>query len=128
MSPPTREGPSADGGVADDLRAILDYLGLAPDDPEMVLITGLPPADLDRVLQGSGDVPERIRHHIGITAAIVRVLAAGREAATGSRHRPASARDWLHTGQVLTSRGLLAPIDVLSDTALAEEALDEMQR
>jgi hypothetical protein len=94
----------------------------------MMLITGLSPADLDRVLEGMSDAPERIRHHIGIAAAIVRVLAAGREAATGSRHRPASARDWLHTGQVLTSRGLRSPIDVLSDTVLAEEALDELQR
>jgi hypothetical protein len=106
---------------ADDLRTIFVYLGLGQSSEEAQQITGLAKSAISEVLRGR-------RRHIALVAAVVRQLAEGRQAATGTAARPKTAVGWLYTAAVKTSRGTKAPILVFGDTDLVKEALDGLRR
>jgi transcriptional regulator with XRE-family HTH domain len=113
---------------ADDLRAILEYLGVGQSSAEATTITGLSKSAISEVLSGKRRRDTSRRRHIAIVAAVTRELGAARSAATASSDRGASAIGWLHTAAVETSRGRKTPLDLLRDTKLALEALDELRR
>ena len=113
---------------ADDLRTIIGYLGVGQSSEEALLITGLAKSAISEVLSGRRTHDTARRRHIAVVAAVVRHLAEGRRAATGTVDRRVTAVGWLHTAAVKTSRGTKTPILVLADTDLAEEALTELQR
>lgn len=117
-----------EGALAADLRGILDYLELAPTSTEIQRITGLSAAQIEKALRGdiAGDAERR--EHIAIVASVVGDLAAVRVASTGSRSRGQPAADWLRGARVETSRGILSPLELLSDPLLAREALDLLRR
>lgn len=113
---------------AEDIRAIIGYLGLAQSSSEIQQITGLAKSAISEVLSGQRTRDTSKRRHIAIVAAVVRRLSQGRRAATGSNARGQSAVGWLHTAPVATSQGRLTPLQVLADTELAKEALLELTR
>jgi hypothetical protein len=113
---------------AEDVRAIIEYLGLAQSSPEAQRITGLGKSAISEVLSGHRVGNTNRRTHIAIVAAIVRRLSSGRETATGSAERGKSAIGWLYTARVETSSGARSPLDVLSDTSLALESLGGLER
>jgi hypothetical protein len=113
---------------AEDIRTIIDYLGISQSSSEAKRITGLTKSGLSEVLAGRRRRDTSRRVHIAVVAAIVRGLSAARLASTGERERGRSAIGWLHAGRVDTSVGRRSPLDVLSDDALAVEALDDLWR
>jgi hypothetical protein len=113
---------------ADDLRTIFVYLGLGQSSEEAQQITGLAKSAISEVLSGRRRRDTARRRHIAMVAAVVRHLAEGRQAATGTAARPMTAVGWLHTAAVKTSRGTKAPILVFGDTDLVKEALDGLRR
>lgn len=113
---------------ADDLRTLLDYLGLAQSSPEAQRISGLTKSGISEVLGGKRTRDTGRRRHIGIVANVIEELAAVREASTGTPRRGASAVGWLHTATVQTSAGGRTPLEVLADTDLALEALSDLRR
>lgn len=113
---------------ADDLRTIFVYLGLGQSSEEAQQITGLAKSAISEVLSGRRRRDTARRRHIALVAAVVRHLAEGRQAATGTATRPATAVGWLYTAAVKTSRGTKAPILVFGDTDLVKEALDGLRR
>lgn len=113
---------------ADDLRAILSYLDIAQTSAEAQRITGLTTSALTDALSGKPVRNVTRRWHIAVVASIVRDLAAARMFATGTPERAMPAAQWLHSAVVVTSVGPRAPIEILSDPALALEALDELRR
>ena len=112
---------------AEDLRTIVEYLGILPSSPEVHSITGLTEAIAD-LLTGRRVRPTRRHTHIAVVASVIRRLAEARQAATLTADRGASAMGWLHTAQISTSVGIQTPLAVLSDTSLALEALDGLER
>lgn len=113
---------------ADDLRAIIVYLGLGQSSEEAQHITGLAKSAISEVLSGRRRRDTARRRHIAIVAALVRHLAEGRRAATGTTERGVTAIGWLHTAAVETSRGTKTPILVFADTDLAKEALTGLRQ
>lgn len=113
---------------ADDLRTIIVYLGLGQSSEEAQQITGLAKSAISEVLSGRRRRDTARRRHIAIVAAVVRHLAEGRRAATGTDARRITAVGWLHTAAVETSRGTKTPILVFADTDLANEALSGLWR
>lgn len=113
---------------ADDLRTIIVYLGLSQSSEEAQQITGLAKSAISEVLSGRRRRDTARRRHIAIVAAVVRQLAEGRQAATGTGARRITAIGWLHTAAVETSRGTKSPILVFGDTDLVKEALDGLRR
>jgi hypothetical protein len=113
---------------AEDLRTIIVYLGLGQSSPEAQQITGLTKSAISEVLTGRRTRDTARRRHIAIVAAVVRHLAEGRRAATGTKSRRMTAVGWLHTAAVETSRGTKTPILVFADTDLAREALSALRR
>jgi hypothetical protein len=113
---------------ADDLRTIIVYLGLGQSSEEAQQITGLAKSAISEVLSGRRRRDTARRRHIAIVAAVVRQLAEGRQAATGTGARRLTAIGWLHTAAVETSRGTKSPILVFGDTDLVKEALDGLRR
>ena len=114
--------------AADDLRAILSYLGIEASSRDALRITGLTASSLSDALAGKPVRNVTRRRHIAVVASLVRDLAAARTAATGEPQRPLPARRWLHSTVVVTSAGPRSPIEILSDAGLALEALDELRR
>jgi hypothetical protein len=113
---------------ADDLRTIIVYLGLGQSSEEAQQITGLAKSAISEVLSGRRRRDTARRRHIAIVAAVVRELAEGPQAATGTGARRITAIGWLHTAAVETSRGTKSPILVFGDTDLVKEALDGLRR
>jgi transcriptional regulator with XRE-family HTH domain len=113
---------------ADDVRAIVRYLGLAQSSREALEITGLSKSAISEVLSGRRRRDTARRRHIAIAAEVIRRLADARRASTTTSERGASAIGWLHTARVETSRGPRTPLEVLADTDLAMEALAELTR
>jgi hypothetical protein len=113
---------------SEDVRAILAYLGLPQSSVEASRITGLSKSAISDVLSGKRTRDTHQRRHIAVVATVIQELAATRSAATGSADRGKSAIGWLHTAAVETSRGSVTPLEVLSDTDLALEALDGLRR
>jgi hypothetical protein len=113
---------------AEDLRTIIVFLGLGQSSPEAQQITGLAKSAISEVLGGRRTRDTSRRRHIAIVAAIVRSLAEGRRAATGTDVRRKTAVGWLHTAAVATSHGTKTPIIVFADTDLAMEALNDLRR
>lgn len=113
---------------AEDLRTILDYLGLPQSSQEAQRISGLAKSGISEVLGGKRARDTSRRRHLGIVASVIRELAAVREASTGTPRRGASAVSWLHTATVRTSAGQRTPLEVLADTDLALEALSDLRR
>lgn len=112
----------------DDLLAILGYLGIAQSSVEAQRITGLTKSGISELLRGKRSRDTGRRRHIAIVAAVIRNLSEARAASTGTPVRGNSAVGWLHTARVDTSAGPQTPLAVLSDTDLALEALDALQR
>jgi len=125
---------NGDGGVAElhrdhaaeDLRAIIDYLGVSPSDQDMQELTGLDEVTISAGLAGGGIEEADRRSHVAVVAAVVGLLKAGRQIATGETDRGKSASGWLHSAQVETSLGLRTPLEILSDPVLAERALNDL--
>ena len=113
---------------AEDLRAIVEYLGILPSSPEAQSITGLTEAAISDLLSGRLVRPTSRHAHIAVVASVVRRLVDARQAATLSTDRGGSVLGWLHTAQISTSVGIQTPLAVLSDTSLALEALDGLER
>lgn len=113
---------------AEDIRSILDYLGLSQSCVEAGQITGLSKSAISEVLAGKRRRPTARRRHIAVVAALTKELATVREAATGRSDRGASALGWLHAGAVQTQAGVKTPLEILSDTVLSLEALSEVRR
>lgn len=113
---------------AEDLRQILGYLGLAQSSAEAVQITGLTKSAISEVLGGRRKRDTSRRRHIAIVAALIDRLAEGRHAAAGVTGANRSAIGWLHTARVATTRGQVTPLQLMADTELVMEALDELTR
>lgn len=113
---------------AEDLRAIVDYLGILPSSPEAQSITGLTESAIADLMSGHRVRPTSRRAHIGVVASVIRRLVEVRQTATLTTNRGGSALGWLHTAQISTSIGIKSPLAVLSDTSLAIEALDGLER
>ncbi len=123
-----RLGPPNHTSEADDLRDILGYLGIAQSSAEARQITGLSKSAISEVLSGRRKRETSRRTHIAVVAEVIRQLRAARLMATGAPARGKSAIGWLHATRIDTSRGSLSPLAILSDTALAQEALDGLAR
>jgi hypothetical protein len=106
----------------------MSYFGLAATSPELLKITGLGSSAIVEILQRLDHSDTSRRHHIGVVAAVVERLAAGRAASTGSGLRRSQASDWLTKARISTSRGDLSPLEILADADLAKEALDDLMR
>lgn len=113
---------------AEDIRTIIGYLGLSQSSDEVQQITGLAKSAISEVLGGQRARDTARRRHIAIVASLVTRLSQGRRAATGASARGKSAVGWLHTARVATSRGDKTPLQVLADTNLAIEALNDLVR
>jgi hypothetical protein len=113
---------------ADDIRVIVGYLGIAQSSQEAQAITGLSKSGISEVLAGRRPRGTGRKRHIAVVAAVIRDLAAARSAATGASTRGESALGWLYAGRVATTLGPKTPIEVLSNTDLALEALDDLVR
>lgn len=113
---------------ADDIYAIIGYLGLTPTSEELARITGLTTGVILHVLSGSSTEQSPMRGHIAIVAAVIDRLAEGRMAATGSNTRDTDPRAWVHTPSVETAEGLIAPIEILADADLAISFLRKLSR
>lgn len=111
---------------ADDVRVILSYLGLPQSSIEAQAITGLNKSAISELLNGHRVRDTKQRRHIAIVAELIRALRGARAASTGRSERGASALGWLHSARVRTSRGMRNPLQILSDTDLAVEALDRL--
>jgi hypothetical protein len=111
--------------AAEDLRAIVEYLGLNPSSADLQEITGLDEVALSAGLLGGGIEELSRRRHVAIVATVVRHLAAARQIAAGQTDRGTSASGWLHSARIETSRGIRSPIQVLADPVLAAEALND---
>lgn len=101
---------------------------MAQSSAEIQQITGLTKSAISEVLSGRRTRDTAKRRHIAIVAAVVTRLSEGRRAATGTTDRAQSAIGWLHTAQVDTTGGVMTPIQVLADAALAEQALVELMK
>ncbi len=112
----------------DDLQTILSYLGIQQSSTEAQRITGLSKSAISEVLSGKRPRDTHRRRHIAIVASVIHELSSARSASTGSPERGKSAIGWLHAAAVHTSRGQVAPLEVLADTDLALEALDGLRR
>jgi hypothetical protein len=121
------DGAPTSRSEADDLRLIVDYLGIRPSSLECRRITGLSKTSISDLLHGNRKGSSRRRTHIATVAEIVAILSAARLAATGESTRGPWSR-WLHVGQIRTSTGVRTPLEVLSDDALAREILADLQR
>jgi hypothetical protein len=113
---------------AEDLRTIVEYLGILPSSPEVQSITGLTESAIADLLSGRRVRSTRRHTHIAVVASVIRRLAEARQAASLTADRGDSAMGWLHTAQLSTSVGIQTPLAVLSDTSLALEALDGLER
>ena len=113
---------------ADDLREILGYLGISQSSTEARAITGLSKSAISEVLRGRRTRDTNRRTHIAVVAEVMRHLQTARAAATGAPERGRSAIGWLHATRAETSRGMESPLTILSDTSLALEALDGLNR
>ena len=113
---------------AEDIQSILDYLGVMQSSSEVLRITGLSKSGISEVLNGRRRRETARRAHIAVVAEIVRGLAGAREVGTGDGKRGKSATGWLHAARVDTSVGPRSPLAILSDDALALEALDGLRR
>ena len=113
---------------ADDVRLIVGYLGIAQSSPEAQTITGLTKSGISEVLSEKRVHGTSRRRHIAVVASVIRELASARSAATGTPDRGESALGWLYTGRVSTTLGPRTPLEVLSDTSLALEVLDGLER
>lgn len=113
---------------ADDIRTVMDYLGLSPTSPELLTITGLGPVAITAILRGRSRVGRSRRRHIRVVAAVIERLAAGRGASTGTGWRGTPAAGWLSAARISTSRGVRSPLEILADADLASEALDDLMR
>ena len=113
---------------AEDIRTVLVYLGVGQSSQEAQQITGLAKSAISEVLSGRRTRDTGKRRHIAVVAAVVRHLAEGRRAASGTEARQMTAVGWLHTAAVKTSKGTMPPILVLADTDLAKEALNGLRR
>jgi hypothetical protein len=113
---------------AEDVRTILGYLRLTQSSPEAQEITGLSKSAISELLSGKRIRDTARRRHIAYVAGIVKELSSARFASTGTRDRGKSAIGWLHTARVDTSRGQKSPLELLADTDLTIEALDQLHR
>lgn len=113
---------------ADDIRTIIVYLGVGQSSEEAQQITGLAKSAISEVLSGRRRRDTARRRHVAIVAAVVRLLAEGRRAATETDARRTTAVGWLHTAAVETSKGTKTPILIFADTDLAQEALNGLKR
>ncbi len=112
----------------DNLAEILSYLDLLPTSEEAQRITGLTEATISDVLRGQPIPDAAARGHIEVVTELVGLLAQGRAAGTGSADRGVSAKSWLRSGAVATSRGTRTPIEILTDSDLAAEMLRGLRR
>ena len=112
----------------DDVRAIVEYLGIPQSSEEVQSITGLTKSAISELLAGQRVRDTHQRRHIAIVATVIRRLREVREASTGTPERGQSALGWLHSARVVTSRGSKTPIEILADSSLALEALDGLDK
>lgn len=112
----------------EDLELVVRYLGLPQSSTEIQQITGLSKSAISEILNDQRVRDTRQRRHLAIVAELIRQLRASRKAVTGSAERGKSALGWLHSARVATSRGTRTPLEVLSDTHLALEAIGDTWR
>jgi len=112
----------------EDLETILSYLAIPQSSAEAERITGLAKSTISELLNGRRARGTHRQRHIAIVAALIRELRAIRQASTGTPERGKTALGWLHAGRIRTSQGVRTPLEVLADTALAQEALDSLYR
>ncbi len=113
---------------ADDIRTIIRYLGLIPSSEATQRITGLSVPAIKAALTRGRPVDPVARLHLQTVANVIERLADARTAATGSPDRPMPAALWLELATVETSRGRMAPIDILADQELCDELLADLMR
>ena len=114
--------------LGDELRDIGDFFGIGLNSREMEKLTRSSASSLSRVLNGS-ERSLREMPHISVVAAFSRTAKAILEERVppGMTFSPAGMRSWLHSGSLLTRDGCRVPIDVLSDTDLARDALNALR-
>ena len=117
--------PTTDG---DNIEGIIGYLALHPAGEEVHRITGLTETTSADVLNGQ-TIPDPTKRRPGeVVVPLARPRAAGRGAPNGTADRGQSSAMWLQSGPVNTSRGTNTPLEVLTGTDLATDALPGLRR
>jgi len=118
-----------DSSIRDELHEIATFFDLKQNGAEMSRLTQAQPSSLSRALNPKVKSRPRSAGHIGTLTAFVRTARAAIDEGTGHPPSPEGMRAWLYAGKVPTaSKGLISPIEALSDPALAKEALLELEK
>lgn len=118
--------PFLETSIRDDLKEISAFFGVEPTSRAMAKLVGSSPSSLSRAATEGQAI--RTAGHIAVLASLAMecrqyfATTAGR----GPVDKEAVAR-WLHSGRLWTSQGFQAPIDALSQPAVALAALNEVR-
>ena len=119
-----RETEQSEHTEREDLRTTAEFLGIEPNGSRMIRLTGLRRAELTAILLGSPQESRR-RAHLGTLGSFSRISSEALQAMGGLDTMGKNGVAWLELSKTETSRGMMSPIEALSDDQLVLEALDQ---
>lgn len=109
---------------AENLRTTADFLNIKPDGVQMETIFHLRPRTLRRILKGTYE-SSRSAFHMQVLGDFSRSAGQILERYGGKSHLGEKGVVWLETGKIRTQKGLMSPLEALSDSRLAMDAAAE---